>query len=198
VRGTLRELSAYRVRGSSPSPRPLRASFARLVPVKNGERENKNHPRGKFAAFCVACTDNRLKNPLRDGGDSRRHFKAIRVVQSPLAKIFRFRRRANQFYQLAPSFPGKRGGSRVVTNAGGDAVDAAASARGSVHRAASVSEQQRAGRTALVAYGKTVWSRHPLLVPSCRWRIRSNRIRSAIKPAATVTRRIRRRGATVK
>ena len=27
-------------------------------------------------------------------------------------KIFRFRRRANQFYQLAPSHPGKRGGSR--------------------------------------------------------------------------------------
>jgi hypothetical protein len=44
-------------------------------------------------------------------------------------KIFRFFCRANQFYQLAPSFPGKRGGSRVVTNAGWDAVDAAASAR---------------------------------------------------------------------
>jgi hypothetical protein len=28
------------------------------------------------------------------------------------------------------------------------------------------------------AYGKIVWSRHPLLVPSCRWRDRSNRIRS--------------------
>jgi hypothetical protein len=26
------------------------------------------------------------------------------------------------------------------------------------------------------AYGKTVWSRHPWLVPSCRWRHRSNRI----------------------
>jgi hypothetical protein len=44
------------------------------------------------------------------------------------------------------------------------------------------------------AYGKTVWSRHPLLVPSCRWRHRSDRIGIAIKPAATVTRRIRRRG----
>ena len=33
----------------------------------------------------------------------------------------------------------------------------------------SVSGSRRAGRTALVAYGKTVWSRHPLLVPSCRW-----------------------------
>jgi hypothetical protein len=68
-----------------------------------------------------------------------------------------------------------------------------------------VSEQQRAGRTApkpgeaswrrrVAAYGKTVWSWHPLLVSSCRWRSRSDRIGMAIKPAATVTRRIRRRG----
>jgi hypothetical protein len=76
--------------------------------------------------------------------------------------------------------------------------------RGSVGRErsfagrSSVSERRRAGRTALlppslklrrkgtkpgeaswrrrVAYGKTVWSRHPLLVPSCRWRRRSDRI----------------------
>jgi hypothetical protein len=44
------------------------------------------------------------------------------------------------------------------------------------------------------AYGKTVWSRHPLLVPSCRWQIDSHWRRSAIKPAVTVTRRTRRRG----
>jgi hypothetical protein len=56
--------------------------------VKNGERENKNHPTGKLAAFCVACTDNRLKNPLRDGDGLRRHFKAIRVVQSLREKYF--------------------------------------------------------------------------------------------------------------
>ena len=29
-----------------------------------------------------------------------------------------------------------------------------------------MSDKRRAGRTTLVAYGKTVWSRHPLLVPS--------------------------------
>jgi hypothetical protein len=46
-----------------------------------------------------------------------------------LKKIIRLTRRANQDYQLAPSQPGKRGGSRVVTNAGWDAVDAAALAR---------------------------------------------------------------------
>src|SRR6478752_7127093 len=47
-------------------------------------------------------------------------------------EIFSFLRRANQFYQLAPSQPGKRGGSRVVTYAGWDAVDATASARNGV------------------------------------------------------------------
>ena len=39
-----------------------------------------------------------------------------------------------------------------------------------------------------------MWFRHPLLVSSCRWLLRSNRVGTAIKPAATVTKRIRRRG----
>ena len=39
-------------------------------------------------------------------------FNLIWVVQSLLAKIFRFLRRANQFYQLAPSLSRKRGVSR--------------------------------------------------------------------------------------
>jgi hypothetical protein len=62
-------------------------------------------------------------------------------------KIIRFRCRANQFYQLAPSFPGKRGGSRVVTNAGGDAVDAAASARKGNRRAGYPVSEQPARKT---------------------------------------------------
>ena len=65
---------------------------------------------------------------MRAQAKSPRHFKLIWVVQ-PSRKNISLTRRANQFYQLAPSFPGKRGGSRVVTNAGWDAVDAAASAR---------------------------------------------------------------------
>jgi hypothetical protein len=68
-----------------------------------------------------------------------------------------------------------RGALAIVTNAGWDAVDAAALARRFVRRAVSVSEQRRAGRTALVAYGKTVWSRHPLLVSSSRRRSQLNR-----------------------
>jgi hypothetical protein len=62
-------------------------------------------------------------------------FVATKTCLVPVDKIFRLTRRANQRYQLAPSFPGKRGGSRVVTNAGEDAVDAAASARKIVRRA---------------------------------------------------------------
>ena len=93
-----------------------------------------------------------------------------------------------------PVLSRQEGRSRVVTNAGKDAVDAAASARRLFTGRSVVSERPHAGRTTLFAYGKTVWFRHPLLVPSCRWRFRSNRIGRAIKPAATVTRRIRRRG----
>jgi len=37
------------------------------------------------------------------------NLNVIWVVQSPLAKIFRLTRRATRDYQLAPSFPGKRG-----------------------------------------------------------------------------------------
>src|SRR3982074_1254199 len=108
---------------------------------------------------------------------------------------FRFRRRANQFYQLARLIP-KEGRIAIVTNARWDAVDAAASGEQVNCRAGFGLSQTRersngAQTNGVVAYGKTVWFRHPLLVPSCRWRNRSDRIRSAIKPAATGTRRIR-------
>jgi hypothetical protein len=56
----------------------------------------------------------------------RSDFNLIWVVQSSLSKIFRFPRRANQLYQLARLTLDTRGGSRVVTNAGWDAVDAEA------------------------------------------------------------------------
>jgi len=58
----------------------------------------------------------------------------------------------------------KRGGSRVVRNAGRVAVDAAASARRVAGRAGSPCELVTAcRRTALSAYGKTVWSWPSLL-----------------------------------
>ena len=46
-------------------------------------------------------------------------------VQPPFAKIFRFTRRANHLYKFGPSHP-TRGALAIVTNAGRDAVDAAA------------------------------------------------------------------------
>src|SRR3981081_1611090 len=85
--------------------------------------------------------------------------------------IFRFRRRANHLYKLARPTR-QEGRIAIVTNAGWDAVDAAGAARRAVAGRRTTREGQTARRTtALVAYGKTVWSRHPLLVPSCRWRI---------------------------
>ena len=96
-------------------------------------------------------------------------FNLIWVVQSLLAKIFRFRRRANQFYQLAPSFPGKRGASRSSrTRDGMRWTRQRRRARWSQGEVELVSGSRRAGRTALVAYGKTVWSWHPLLMSSRR------------------------------
>ena len=44
------------------------------------------------------------------------------------------------------------------------------------------------------AYGKTVWSWHPLLVSSRRRQCWPNRVRQNLNPLTTVTRRIRRRG----
>jgi hypothetical protein len=55
-------------------------------------------------------------------------------------------------------------------------VDAAASARKVIAGRIPIRERFTARKTnGALAYGKTVWSRHPLLVPSCRWRNRSNR-----------------------
>ena len=73
-------------------------------------------------------------------------------------------------------------------------VDAKASARKVIAGRCQTRERFTARRTNdAKAYGKSVWFWHPLLVSNCRWRMRSNRIVSAVKPAVTVTRRIRRR-----
>ena len=108
------------------------------------------------------------------------------------AKIFRFPSIQIRG-SIAPSRPDKRGGSRVVTNAGRDAVDARAPGAIRVRRAV-FRERPGAQDERRCAYGKTVWSRHPLLVPSLRRLFQPDRVRSAANPQATVTRRIRRRG----
>jgi hypothetical protein len=57
-----------------------------------------------------------------------------------------------------------------------------------------VSEQPARQTNGAVAYGKTVWFRHPLLVSSRRRFFGPNRVRKTFNPPMTVTRRIRRRG----
>jgi len=58
-----------------------------------------------------------------------------------------------------------------------------------------VSDSQARKTNDVWAYGKTVWSWHPLLVPSRRWQTQTRPgLRSRSNPPMTVTRRIRRRG----
>src|SRR6266536_2004633 len=77
-----------------------------------------------------------------------------------------------------PVLSRQEGRIAIVTNAGRDAVDAAASARkvvaGRFFREL-VSEQPARRTNGANAYGKTVWSWHPLLMPSWRRRNQLNR-----------------------
>ena len=57
-----------------------------------------------------------------------------------------------------------------------------------------VSDLRRARRTTLMAYGKTVWSWHPLLVSSRRRPVGPTGCGHVVNSPATVARRIRRRG----
>ena len=69
---------------------------------------------------------------------------------APSQKTFRFRRRANQFYQLAPSFPGKRGASRSSrTRDGMRWTRQRWRANGVAGQALPVSDRPARGRTAL-------------------------------------------------
>jgi hypothetical protein len=109
------------------------------------------------------------------------------------AKIFHSARRANHRYNLAR--PTRvRGVSRSSRTRDGMRWTRQRLACDVIAGRFSVSDRSPRKTNGADAYGKTVWSRHPLLVPSCRWQIDSYRRRSAIKPAVTVTRRIRRRG----
>src|ERR1700682_666025 len=60
--------------------------------------------------------------------------KSVKTCPAPSRKIFRLSRRANQRYQLAPSFPGKRGGRASSRTWGKDALGAAAAERNGVAR----------------------------------------------------------------
>ena len=69
--------------GSSPAM-TKRKRFASLASPRVCSSTSKNRPTGKSVFATKTCP-------------------------APIQKIFRFLRRANQFYQLAPFFPGKRG-----------------------------------------------------------------------------------------
>jgi hypothetical protein len=84
-------------------------------------------------------------------------------------------------------------------------VDAAASGANEIAGRVSRERPSRARRTTpkpgeafwrrrVAAYGKTVWSWHPLLVSNRRRCCEPNRARQNLNPPMTVTRRIRRRG----
>src|ERR1700736_6768346 len=133
--------------------------------------------------------------------------KSAKTCPAPLIKIFRLTRRANHLYKFAPSHP-TRGGSRVVTNARWDAMDATASGVQWDRRAGlPVSDRPARGRTTLLtAFARTHWAaRGParslardgrgrrsrvVLAPRC-WRqvlrrcVRPNRVRdvSSIRKA---------------
>jgi len=84
--------------------------------------------------------------------------KSAKTCPALPAEIFRLTRRANHLYKLAPSHP-TRGGSRVVTNARWDAMDATASGAQRDRRAGvPVSEKPARGRTALpTVFAETGW-----------------------------------------
>ena len=133
----------------------------------------------------------------------------------PSKKIFRFCRRANQFYQFAHLIP-EEGRIAIVTNAGWDVVDATASARNGV--AGRVSRERSTGaqtNDAVSAFAKAsadgYQTRRSLLAKTGRVRqsrvvlapvagvksaeaSRPDRVRQNLNPLTTVTRRIRRRG----
>jgi hypothetical protein len=122
-----------------------------------------------------------VQNPP-DGQISRRD----KNLSSPISKNISLSPSGKSALPARPVLSRQEGRFAVVTNAGWDAVDAAALARKCVRRAVSVSEQQRADERrfnasaktrraahgssrALVevaAYGEVVWSWHPLLMPS--------------------------------
>ncbi|SIO15977.1 hypothetical protein SAMN05443247_02445 [Bradyrhizobium erythrophlei] len=106
--------------------------------------------------------------------------KSVIFCQGRLKKIFRLLRRANQRYQLAPSFPGKRGVSRSSRTREGMRWTRQRR-RATVSQGEFLVSDQPARRTnGADAYGKTVWSWHPLLVSSWRRQCRPNRARQSL------------------
>jgi hypothetical protein len=76
----------------------------------------------------VTTPDNRTDKTMREKFNLLNRFNLIWVVQSPLAKIFRFPCTPNQWFFRAVSTR-QEGRIAIVTDAGRDVVDATASTR---------------------------------------------------------------------
>jgi hypothetical protein len=140
--------------------------------------------------------------------------KSLKICPALSQKIFRFRRRANQRYQLAPSHPDKRGVSRSSRTRGG--------MRWTRQRRARLRSQGGFRERSCSARTNGASTPPPKLRPAARGRLRDwwrllrtakpcgpgtrcwcqagggcsnpTGFRSAVNLSATVTRRIRRRG----
>jgi hypothetical protein len=92
---------------------------------------NTGRSKGQTLRFAMATINSltRLRRSEIRASARARKTQFVEAIQSDLPspvllrKIFRFPRRANHLYQLAPS-RSSRGAARDVTNAGRDAVDA--------------------------------------------------------------------------
>jgi hypothetical protein len=119
--------------------------------------------------------------------------KSVKTCPAPLRKIFRFRRRANQRYQLAPSFPGKRGGrasSRTWEGMRWTLWRRRVCVRRAVFRERTTARRRTAPKRTAKPCGPDTrcWCQ------AVGGEIDPTGFDSAIKAAATVTRRIRRGG----
>jgi hypothetical protein len=114
-------------------------------------------PTRQISLHSASRDDNGSKNPPRVNFNLPSDFKMIWVVQSLSQKYFAFAVGQISATSSPRPFPA-RGAYRDRHGRGMGCGGRGSVGAQFVHRAASVSEQRRAGRTALFAYGKTVWS----------------------------------------
>jgi hypothetical protein len=153
-------------------PMPVRREGSLIQQGPELEIKNKKRTRPR-----------RARTPSRpDYGPATRIFvpdgQISESCPAPFSKIFLFSPDPNHFYTPRRLVP--QGRIAIVTDAGWDAVDAAASGACGDRRAGSdgpVSGRSARGRTAHVADGEVVWSWHPLLV--------LNRRRQVARPGLT-------------
>src|SRR5882672_6955365 len=142
----------------------------------------------------------RTKRELCAAGRARRanHHKLPSPLVQPFSGKYSSCRFARNTSRNSPSDP-TEGRIAIVTDAGLDAVDAAASGAQVNCRAGFGLSQTRersngAQTNGAEADGKAVWSWHPLLVSSWRRHVGPTGRGYSVNSPMTVTRRIRRRG----